>query len=164
MKASFLFISACCLVLASGCAFNPEPLALPAVGPEHITDATTAGNGSLIVYSAWDALGNRYRRDHSDYKILALDGTLIRRVTNAICFNDDDPVRVELPAGRYQVLAMSENAGKVNVPIVICEGQTTFVRLDCYDALRPSSVGDREVVKLPDGEIVGWAAAQTRNN
>jgi hypothetical protein len=163
MKISIPFLLAGSLILTSGCTFNPEPLALPAVGPENSVGAKSASNGSLIVYSAWDALGNRYRRDHSDYKILSADGALVRRVTNAICFGDDDPVRIDLPAGRYQVLAMSETAGKVVVPVQICVGQTTFVRLEGYDSLRRSLVGEKSVVKLPNGEIVGWAAAPTAN-
>ena len=156
---------ACCfaailLCLASGCAFNPSPLALPAVGPEPAADASSTGTGILVVYSAWDPLANRYRREHSDYKILTPDGALLRRVNNAICLDDDDPVRIGLPAGRYQVSAMSQNAGRVLVPVQISAGRTTFVRLDGYDSLRPSTVGDHPVVKLPNGEIVGWTANQ----
>lgn len=147
------------LLGTAGCTFNPPPLTLHQVGPEQPDCAATNGSGRLIVYSGWDALADRYRREHSDYKLLSADGAFLRHVLNSYCFEDFDPVPIELPAGRYQVSAMSENTGRVQVPVLICAGQTTYVRLERYDALRRSAFGNRPVVTLPDGQVVGWAAS-----
>ena len=160
MKKTFYWLTLGPLAFLTACTFNPAPLALQPVGPRSIADSATVGNGGLVVFSAWDPLANLYVRDHSDYKILSTNGTLVRRVTNALYSYDNDPVPVELPAGQYQVLAMSEDAGKVLVPVRIAAGQATSVYLDGYEHLRASQVGRDSVVKLPNGEIVGWAAKE----
>lgn len=152
-----------CSILLSGCAFDNHPLALAPVGPQPLPELNGPGQGGLQVYSAWDALDNRYRRSHSDYKIFASDGKLVKRVSNSICFDDYDPVEVQLPAGEYRILAMSQSAGRVLVPVRIAAGLTTSVYLDGYDYLRNSLIGSNHVVKLPDGQIVGWAATGAHN-
>ena len=158
MKFRIYCLIMACSILVSGCAFDTQPVALAPVGPHPMPEDAGPGKGSLLVYSAWGALDNRYYRSHSDYKIFATDGKLVRRVFNTICFDDYDPVEIQLPAGEYRILAMSQSAGRVLVPVRIAAGLTTSVYLDGYDYLRSSSIGSNHVVKLPDGQVVGWAA------
>jgi hypothetical protein len=56
------------------------------------------------------------------------------------------------------VRARSAHFGRVNVPVLIKERQTTFVYLDGLSHPEAASARQSNAVKLPDGEIVGWSS------
>jgi hypothetical protein len=73
---------------------------------------------------------------------------------------DEGPIRLPLPPGSYHVTARSAHSGKVIIPVVIKERQTTFVYLDGSSHSGAPSASEVSAVKLPNGEIVGWSATQ----
>jgi len=96
---------------------------------------------------------------HTNYAVYSEDGKLVRKVTNAIGVHDEDPALVEMPGGKYVVLAESERYGMVKVKVVIEPGKLTTVNLE-YNKQPPSglSKGNNDLVRLPDGSIVGERA------
>ena len=76
--------------------------------------------------------------------------------------NDGEPALVSLPPGRYEILAQAQDwAGtvEVTVPVVIRAGRTTTAHL--VDGWKPHRhYTDKDVVRLPDGEIAGWLAVR----
>ncbi len=115
-----------------------------------------------MVYSAYDVHAGYLNRDprnpvHSDYKILAADGKLLRTVHNDSGTIFQDPARVDLPAGQYQVVARANGYGNVTVPVVIEAHRTTMLHLDGDAAWTPGAAfNQNNAVRLPDGQIVGW--------
>jgi len=79
----------------------------------------------------------------------------VKFVSNHMGDTDESPARVTIPAGRYNIVAESSSYGRVTVPVVIQQDRTTVVHLD--GAWKPSSsTSSNEVVRLPDGEAIGW--------
>jgi hypothetical protein len=70
---------------------------------------------------------------------------------------DEAPQIVRLPFGYFQVRAEAEGFGWVTVPVVIRAEEETVVRLDGTWTDTPSANG-REIVRLPNGRLVGWRA------
>ncbi len=72
----------------------------------------------------------------------------------------EGPEKLELPAGKYLVLARANGYGLVRVPVVIRRGQTTTLHLE-GSVWWPAStgIGTSNPVRLPHQEIVGWRAA-----
>jgi hypothetical protein len=62
------------------------------------------------------------------------------------------------------VRARSTHFGRINVPVVIHPHQTTFVYLDGASHAEAPSAQEKDVVRLPDGEVVGWSATIANNN
>src|SRR5262245_57274221 len=118
------------LTLLPACSFHASPVAtLPAVGPVPHVAANSSKNGYLVVYSAWelfDFQNSRFDR-HSDFNLLSTDGKLIQKVQNYNDRYDENPVRVQLVPGSYKVSARSARSGRVTVPVIIQEGETTCV-------------------------------------
>ena len=122
--------------LLSGCTSDRSRLVLDPVGPRSLqTPAINSQNGTLVVYSAYDAGANFNARDpyrpiHSDYKIFSLDGSLLRAVHNDSGTILQDAVPVELPTGKYRVVANANGYGHVTIPVVIEACQTTVLHLE----------------------------------
>ena len=161
IAASIILASTMCL---SGCASTGNRLALDRVGPspQQQKDADLHDSqGALIVYSAFDVhSSSMHRRLFSDYKILLEDGTLLKRVVNDTqSVIRGDPTKVELPEGRYRVVANSSGSGTVTVPVLIVAGRVTTLHLEGGES-RPSdkALNEANPVRLPDGGIVGWRA------
>ena len=156
----------CCwisfLSLLSACSFQTHPTVVQAVGPappEARLGSKAANQGYLVVYSAWSSFVDPGSvGHHSRYTVSSEDGTFKREIINHADRFDEGPVRLPLPAGSYQVTARSTHAGRVVVPVVIKERETTFVYLD--GTAHPEAREDKHLtaVKLPNGEIVGWSA------
>ncbi len=155
-----LIFPLCCglAVGLSACAFNDTATMLQAIGPAPMRDSTLSSQGALVVYSAWDPLANRYARDHTSYDIASDDGKFSRQVQNHMDRSDEDPARVFLPPGNYHVTARSSYAGLVIVPVVIQGGRTTVVYLDGSTGPSPFHLDKKNLVRFPNGEIVGWSA------
>jgi hypothetical protein len=117
-------------------------------------------NGYLMVYSAWD-LANDYNglaMHHSSYSIRSESGIILEKVPNRNSSYEEAPQRVALAPGTYEVMALAGQVGKVIVPVVIKERETTCVYLDSYDVPGALNGHRDKVVTLPDGKIVGWSA------
>ena len=153
-----------------GCASSQKEMVLDPVGPSPIPSIRTAStNGLLVVYSASEAVPDLSAEvsgnpsDHwvySDYRILSADDKPFKFVRNnggAILLH---PKQIELPAGRYVVVAKANDFGRVIVPIVIASNRITTLHLDDDDGFRPGASGSERMntVHLPNGNIVGWRA------
>ena len=149
-----------------GCITGKNGLALDTVGPRPAQTAPAhSSTGTLVVYSAFEvnaAFNSRdpYRPEYSDYKIYTADGKLLHRVHNDSGTILQDPASVELPTGKYRVVARANGYGNITVPIVIEAKQTTILHLE-GDGAWPvrSAFNQTNTVRLPDGQIVGWRAS-----
>ena len=132
------------------------------VGPETSRHTeTTPPTGYLKVYSTTEdhSDGDVHYFPHTGYTVYSEDGKIVKKVANAIGVHDEDPALSQLPAGTYTVLAESEYYGMVKVKVVIEPGKLTAVNLE-YNKQPPNgpSKGNNDLVRLPNGSIVGWRA------
>jgi hypothetical protein len=151
-----------------GCATGKNGLVLDTVGP---TPSEIAGapstNGTLVVYSADEVNADfnsrdPYRPEYSDYKIYNADGKFLRRVHNDSGTILQGPVSVELPTGKYRIVARANGYGYITVPTVVGANQTTILHLEGGGAWPDTSAFNQtNAVRLPDGRIVGWRALST---
>ena len=65
---------------------------------------------------------------------------------------------VQLPAGKFVVLAEAENSGMVGIAVIITPGQLTKVDLQSDWKHRAPSGNAADWVRLPNGQVVGWRA------
>jgi len=130
------------------------------VGPAPTEGAKQEGQGYLVVYSAWSnfvdpgSVGH-----HSRINLSAEDGSNSREILNYADRFDEGPIRIPLAPGAYRVRARSAHFGKLTVPVVIRPRQTTFVCLDGGSHADTPPPEVPEVVRLPNGEVVGWSAS-----
>lgn len=165
MFLTFNFIAAG--ILLSGCATGKGGMAPAAVGPAPARPtAVNSTDGTLVVYSAYavNADFNRrdpYRSEYSDYEIYTTAGKLLQRVHNDSGTVLQDPVPVELPVGKYCVVARANGYGHVTIPVVIGAGQNTVLHLEGRDSWPdPAAFNQTNAVRLPDGQVIGWRAAR----
>lgn len=146
------------LLLLPACSFQPKQAVVQPVGPAPRVNVNSDHEGYLVVYSAWSNFVDQGSTGHhSRYTISSDDGKLLKEVINHTDRFDEGPLRVPLPTGCYHVRARSAHFGRVNVPVIIQERQTTFVYLDGSSHPEAPSSQQNNAVKLPDGEIVGWS-------
>jgi hypothetical protein len=102
------------------------------VAPARFDYRAELPQGYLKVYSATDPFddGGLLYYAHSSYAIYTIDGNLFKSVENHISRSDEIPELVSLPVGSYIVVARSEKAGYVRIPVIIEEGQQTILDLD----------------------------------
>jgi len=136
-------------------------MAVQAVGPAPHDEANSAQNGYLVVYSAWGLVNeNKAPVDHhSRYTLTSDDGKIDRVIINHIDRFDEGPLHVPLAPGSYKVSALSAHSGRVIVPVIIAPQQTTYVYLDGQTRPGLAAGQQADVVKLPDGQVVGWAVS-----
>jgi hypothetical protein len=129
------------------------------VGPQPLTADALAPEGYLKVYTATEDHddGHIHYYPHTGYTIYLEDGkTIVKNVPNAIGIHDEDPSLVQLPVGKYLVLAEAEHYGMVKIAAVIEPGQLTKIDLQ-YDWKQRKPPGNAaDWVRLPNGQIVGW--------
>jgi hypothetical protein len=159
MKNTFSLALIVAAAALAGCASAP-PLALERVGPAPFLAQSTPLQGQLLVRPAWLPLTTLDDPDmsiHTDYRILAEDGSLYRTVRCWAPDADRDPAPVQLPAGQYTVQARAAGVGQVAVPVVIEPAQTTIL---CLNGRADAGFGESSagLVTLPNGAIVGWRA------
>ena len=151
------------LPLLASCA-GRGPLVIGPVGPETSRQIEATPTGYLKVYSATEDHkdGNMHYFPHTSYSICTEDGKILRKVANAIGVHDEDPALVELPAGTYTALAGSRHYGRVKVTVVIEPGKLTTVNLEDDKLLpRGPSKSVHDLVRLPNGSVVGWRAERS---
>jgi hypothetical protein len=164
MKPCYTIVLLTAATLWSGCAFGPRDMVLERVGPSPASVADNNGEGSLVVYTAYDvsapSIGDYEHRHHyTNYKILTDDGKLLQTVHNDVGTSVRQAAQVNLPAGTYRVVANANGYGTVTVPLVIGSNRLTVVHLEGGATWPDMSAGDQaSAVHFPDGEIVGWRA------
>ena len=148
--------------LATGCVAPHTFVLAQAVGPPPGKVSANAGQGNLVVYSAWDGLdtGDADHEKHSSYAILSGEGVLIKRVPNRCGSFGGNPQTVNLPPGAYQLEARASNFGVVSIPILIEPNQETVVRLDGSMDTKGLEGSAGDLVRLPNGQPVGWGAGK----
>jgi hypothetical protein len=165
MKSIKIFPLAAIVLALAGCASSPVVLA--PVGPNPDSRVSVASEGALQVFSrlvaqsddqnqAGDGVPAWYQ--HSDYDIYDLHGKRVKHVDNAVGHYDAAPRVVTLPPGQYIVVAASEEALQVNVPVEIERGRMSRVHLDDHWKT-PANSPRVELVRMPSGNPVGWSAA-----
>ncbi len=149
-------------VLLAGCATGKGGIILDAIGPVPGQPAAISStNGTLMVYSAYEANADfnsrdPYRPEYSDYRIFSTDGKLLQRVHNNSGTIFQDPLPVELSAGKYLVIARANGYGYVTVPVIIEARRSTVLHLEGDHSWPDESVFNQtNAVRLPDGQIVG---------
>jgi len=153
----------------SGCATGENGIVLDMVGPP-LPGPTAAGSnegslkGTLVVYSACKVNADFNARDpnrpeYSDYEIFTTDGKLLQRIHNNSGTILQSPLPVELPPGKYHVVARANGYRYVTVPVLIEAQQNTVLHLEGSGSW-PNEVEFNQTnsVRLPDGEIIGWRA------
>ena len=154
-------------MLLSGCAIGGSGQALEPVGAAPIQPlGAESATGTLVVYSAFEVNAdfNRrdpYHREYSDYRIFSTNGNLLQRVHNDSGLNVGSPAQVKLPAGSYLVSARANGYGVVTVPVVTASNRLTTLHLEGSGSWPDKSApGQTNTVRLPDGQVVGWRAAE----
>jgi len=167
MKTRYTLIILSATTLLSGCASAQHGLTLGPVGPPSIqSTAVDNQDGTLVVFSAYDvtAAGTgdyEHRHHYSDYKILTQDGKLLQNVHNDSNTVLREATRVKLPAGTYRVVAHANGYGVVTVPVAIEKNEVTTVHLEGGGSWENDAAQNQaNVVRLPDGRIVGWRAPE----
>jgi len=165
-KTFFTFIVTTAGALLTGCATGNGP-ALDTVGPSLPQPVSaTSTDGILVVYSAYEANADFNSRnpdlpEYSDYRILTTDGKPLQRVRNNSGTILQDPLPVELPAGKYRVIARANGYGYVTIPVIIEAQQSTVLHLEGGGSwLGNSTLAQTNTVRLPDGQVVGWRASE----
>jgi hypothetical protein len=147
--------------LVASCAASKDLVVIGPVGPVPERVDTSAPAGYLKVYTATENHNDRnvHYFPHTSYTVYSEDGkTVVKIVANAIGIHDEDPSLVQLPAGKYIVLAEAEQFGMLRIAAVIEPGQLTKIDLG-YDWKHREPTGNAaDWVRLPNGQVVGWRA------
>lgn len=151
------------LALLAACGTPQHSLVLTTVGPVSGGRAGVfGGEGFLRVHTATETYngGGITFYPHTPYVVYNAEGQRVRGVQNHVGLQDQKPMTVALPQGRYVVYAQAEGYGRVTVPVVIAGSRTTVVFLEGKGLPEASELPDAEVVRLPDGRPVGRRAAE----
>jgi hypothetical protein len=137
-----------------GCAARPPFVVHDTIGPQRPRRRT---DGELVVYSATyvTAANQSLYPVHSDYTLADESGKPYD-IRNRSGLFGSDPAQVHLLPGRYEVKALRTGAGYVVVPVLIEAGQKTVLDLD--GTAMPQQSARNDVVRLPDGQVIGWRA------
>lgn len=152
-------------LLVAGCGtpwLPPTPIVLDRIGPQG-AGPRPAPTGYLRAYTATRSVqsGRLPYEVHTPYEIFDETGRQVRTVVNRVGETDQAPMTVALPPGRYQLLAEAAGYGRVTAPVVIAAGMLTEVHLT-RDGMPAWEVPPgAEVVRLPEGSIVGLRARET---
>ena len=150
--------------LVGECVSQQRGMVLDPIGPPGLQSPGAGSNGTLVVFSAFDAHADfndlPCLRHYADYKVTCQDGKLMQTVHNDSGTLSERPRRVQLPVGAYCVVAQANGYGVVTVPVIIRAGQVTTVHLEGSPSWQNrSQLGQSNPVRLPDGEIAGWRAS-----
>jgi hypothetical protein len=152
------------LGLLAGCATSKPALTLPAIGPVSGGRANWVGsaNGYLRVYTATEDFtsGGLTYQVPKAYWVYTPEGKQVRGIPNRVGIQDQHPLSVSLPPGRYVVHAPSQNYGLVRVPLLILPTRLTLVYLEGRGLPEAAALPPEEVVRLPDGTPVGRRAPE----
>ena len=151
-------------LLACSCSTLQTPVAVAPVGPGPGSQIAQASTGSLKVYT--HVQGYPYEADyyyfvHSDYNIYDSSGRHVKSVQNTELYHSPTPREVALPPGHYEVVAWGDGfQQRVKVPVEIKAGCLTTVNLEKDSHRLFQDAKQDDLVRTPDGGIVGWVAAR----
>jgi hypothetical protein len=117
---------------------GPVPGMRPAPFYANVSTSTAAllpaSKGELVVATPTGLVyaGSQMYFPHLAYFIEAENGWHVRCVDNHLRTTDEIPMDVQLPAGRYFVIADADGLGKVRVPVQISSGTRTKVVLQRF--------------------------------
>jgi hypothetical protein len=154
-------IAAASLASLAGCAGTQmRTVSLAPVGPDCYHANCKADCGYLKVYTATEEHndGNTMYYPHTGYALYDGHGSRLRSVRNHLTMDDESAEDVELPPGRYTVVADSESDGEVRVPVVVAAYKTTTVNLEGSRGLSKTNANPAKAVRTPSGQIVGTHA------
>ncbi len=157
MSPAYCLTVVCFIPLLISCASTQPYVVAEPVGPPPASTHV----GFLKVYSAREPYNNDgidSYPPHTGYTIYSADGKVFKYVQNHMGLFDAGPTVVTLPAGTYKVVAKADRYEKVTVPVMIEEGQTTSIYLEDSGMSNIAQVSESDLVRLPDGTIVGWRA------
>ncbi len=150
----------------SGCS-TPLVLNYP-VGPNPFRVATSDPNGQLEVFTSTEeeeTVGFSFPyKQRTAYAVYTKDGKLFKHVGNNSGHYEDTPQAISLPPGAYSIKAfMSEGLNQLTVVTVEIEaGRKTEVHLD--GQWSPPDYGNpKQLLRAPNGSIVGWLARSSSN-
>ncbi len=149
------------LLLLVGCSTQRALVLNQTVGPNEVAGGFVS-RGYLEVFSATQEYNDAwiFYYPHTSYDILSADGRFLKTVPNHMGKDDEAPMRVVLPAGKYRVVARAEGYGLVNVPVIIYGGKKTALYLQRNAMAEAAGKADRDLVRLPGGYVVGWRAKE----
>lgn len=156
-KINVMLAAAISIQLLAGC--SSTPVKLDPVGPA--LSSTHVPSGWLRVFTATKTVpsgDSTYYYPHTGYRIYTESGKLLEYVPNHIDATGESPTLLQIPAGRYNVLARSEPYNRVIVPIAIQAGKTTEIHLGAHWQA-PANVPTNQFVYFPDGRPVGWKSS-----
>lgn len=155
------------LCLLGACTTVGPSIALSPVGPEpeSVRVRRESPEGSLVVYSAMESQRQSccddYVEQRSGYDVLTSTGSPFKHVGSP---GGESPQIVFLAPGHYIVRAQATGSKLVDVPVLIVRADTTVVHLDGSPLAGQSLGATEEIVRLPDGSIVGWREKGTADN
>jgi len=99
-----------------------------------VSSTCPSGQGSLLVMTpaGMSYAGSMMYFPHLSYFIESANGWPVRCVANHRTRIDEIPQVVQLPAGRYTLVADADGLGKVHVPLQISNGTLTKVVLQRF--------------------------------
>jgi hypothetical protein len=154
LRASRLLIAA--MWALAGCT-SPRPLMLSEpVGPMEPRSIAVDSVGTLVVYSDREASPQdpADTAPHSRYMLFSEDGKLLRWVENVSAPDARQPAQIQLPEGKYSIVAMAANVGWVKVDIVVKKSHGTIVDLN-KEMIPSAPLVSRNWVRLPNGNPIG---------
>lgn len=156
MKKMSVFFGLAILSLALTACTAHQHATLPPVGPAPAF--ARAPQGWLVVYSPVEPQpltgDDEVIPRHAGYQIYSYNGEHLKYVN----YYSFDPDKVSLPPGKYIVIASAPGYSRVTTPVVIEDGKITDIHLDgSAPSIKPGAPVT-DVVRLPDGAIVGWRA------
>jgi hypothetical protein len=118
--------------------------------------------GELIVYSTTysSTVEQSEYPTHTNYTIATSGDKIIEHVDNATGTFNSRPAKVPLPAGEYHVRAQYYGGRFITVHVRIEPQKTTVVDLD-GEPISHGRAAAREMIRLPDGQVVGWSATSS---
>lgn len=154
---SFILAVAIVLMLV-GCASTP--IVLNPVGPPPPGASAAPHQGYLRVYTTTQEHkdGEDTYHPHTGYDIYTASGFRWKYVRNRIDDTDESPMVVVLPTGNYKIVGRADGYGRITVPVVIKGGMLTEVNLEGWPRKKTPVTDEAEVVRLPNGYVVGWRA------
>ena len=99
-----------------------------------IAPACPPGEGSLLVVTptGLSYAGSSMYFPHLSYFIESTNRWPVRCVANHLTRTNETPETIQLPAGRYTLVAEADGLGKVRVPLEIASGRLTRVVLQRF--------------------------------
>ncbi len=152
------------IAAAAGCATQRADLVLDTpAGPYLATGGQPAGQGSILVYPMMEPTTfpeYPFYNHYTAFTIYDANGALVKVVPSTRDSLYPAPNPVQLPAGRYRIVAKTPKLGLISIPVVVKGDQNTILFLDGKDHPEAASADPARALRLPTGQIYGWRATE----